>query len=138
MKTVCKKGCHKISGRCEEKKVIPTYTHHLFEPWFSLISDGLKSVRAQLNKGPFVEMRVGETVEWVNEDFGRRTVLTEIIEKHEYKTFYEFLSKEGLYKCFPLPEIKTIEDGLSILYKYYTKEDEAQYGVVSVLLRVLD
>jgi len=119
-----------------EKKVMPTYTEHLSEPWFSLISLGLKTVEGRKNKGKFKDMRIGETIEWVNEDFNKRTVLTEIIGKREYMKFDEFLSAEGLDRC--LPGIKTIDDGLSVYYKYFTKEDEDRYGVVAIELRVLE
>jgi len=119
-----------------EKKVMPTYIEHLSEPWFSLISLGLKTVEGRKNKGKFKDMRIGETIEWVNEDFNKRTVLTEIIGKREYKKFDEFLTKEGLDRC--LPGIKTIDVGLSVYYKYFTKEDEERYGVMAIELRVLE
>lgn len=126
----------KIRRPVSEQKVMPTYTENLSEPWFSLISLGLKTVEGRKNKGRFKDMRVGERIEWVNDDFKRRTVSTEIIGKHEYKTFEEYLSAERLDRC--LPGIKTIEDGLSVYYKYFTKEDEQQYGVVAIILKVID
>lgn len=79
---------------------------------------------------------MGETIRWANEDFNRRSVLTEIIGKPEYKTSFEYLLTEGLDRC--LPGIKNIDDGISVYYKYFTKGDEQKYGVVAILLTVLD
>jgi len=126
----------KMRRPVSEQKVMPTYTENVSEPWFSLISLGLKTVEGRRNKGRFKDMRVGETIEWVNDDFKRRTVMTEIIGKNEYSTFEEYLLAERLDRC--LPGIKTIEDGRAVYYKYFTKEDEQEFGVVAILLKVID
>ena len=112
------------------KKMNPKYSEHLSEPWFSLISLGLKTVEGRLNKGRFQEMQIGDIIEWHNEDFKPRTFLTKIIGKTEYKTFEEYLTKEGLDKC--LPGMKNLEEGLSVYYKYFSKEKESEFGVIAV------
>ena len=40
----------------------PNYTETVSEPWFTLISMGLKSVEGRKNKGRFKEMKVGDIV----------------------------------------------------------------------------
>jgi ASC-1-like (ASCH) protein len=80
-------------------------------------------------------MQVGDIVEWVNNDFMPRKVYTRITGKAEYKTFAEYLETEGLDKC--LPGIPTLEHGLSVYFKYYTKEDEAEFGVIAIRLEVI-
>jgi ASC-1-like (ASCH) protein len=47
----------------------PNYTETVSEPWFTLISMGLKSVEGRKNKGRFKEMKVGDIVAWTNNDF---------------------------------------------------------------------
>ena len=108
---------------------------YLSEPWFTLISLGLKTVEGRKNKGRFKEMKVGDIVEWTNDDFKPRKVLTRITEKKNYKTFEEYLRKEGLQKC--LPGMPSIEHGLSVYFKYFTKEDEAKYGVTAIRIQVI-
>jgi ASC-1-like (ASCH) protein len=108
------------------------YSEHLSEPWFSLISLGLKTVEGRKNKGKFKEMKIGDVIEWYNNDFKKRTVLTKIVKKTEYKTFEDYLTSEGLENC--LPGIPSLEHGLSVYFKYYTKEDESQYGVIAITL----
>lgn len=118
-----------------KKSMKPDYIEHLSEPWFSLISLKLKTVEGRKNKGRFKEMRVGDIVEWHNEDFKPRSIQTRITGKREYKTFKEYLETEGLDKC--LPAIPSIEHGLSVYFKYFTKEDEQEYGVIAIEMELL-
>jgi len=111
------------------------YIENLSEPWFTLISLGLKTVEGRKNKGKFKEMRVGDIVEWTNENFLKRQVLTRITGKAEYKTFAEYLETEGLDKC--LPGMPTLEHGLSVYFKYFTKEEETEFGVVAIRLELI-
>lgn len=111
----------------------PKYSEHLSEPWFTLISLGLKTVEGRLNKGRFQEMQVDNLVEWHNEDFKERKIITKIKEKVEYNNFTEYLEKEGLDKC--LPGMPSLEHGLSVYYKYFTKEKE--FGVVAIRIELI-
>jgi len=113
----------------------PKYDEHLSEPWFTLISLGLKTVEGRKNKGKFKDMQIGDIIQWHNEDFKERKILTKITGKSEYKTFEEYLTSEGLNKC--LPGMPSIEHGLSVYFKYFTKEDEAKFGVVAIRLELL-
>ena len=114
----------------------PDYVEHLSEPWFSLISLGLKKVEGRKNKGKFKEMKVGEVIEWINTDFKERSIKTKINKKIKYNTFKEYLKKEGLQKC--LPGIPSLSHGLSVYFKYYSKEDEKKYGVIALQLELVD
>lgn len=111
------------------------FTDHLSEPWFSLIQLRLKTVEGRLNKGRFQELNEGDIVEWINDDFKHRSVKTRITGKRKYKTFAEYLEKEGLPKC--LPGMPSLEHGLSVYFKYYTKEKEAEFGIVAIELEVI-
>ena len=113
----------------------PQYREHLSEPWFTLISLGLKRVEGRRNKGRFREMQVGDLVEWYNDDFQPRTVLTRITRKTEYPGFQEYLSSEGMDRC--LTGMPSMEHGLSVYYKYYTKEEEAEFGVIAIALELV-
>ena len=130
---VSRKDKYKNNKVSRKDKMI--YKENVSEPWFSLISLGLKVVEGRKNKGRFKEMNVGDIIEWTNNDFNPRSCKTKIIGKKEYPTFREYLEKEGLKKC--LPSISNIEDGLSVYFKYFTKEDEKEYGVVAIRLKLM-
>jgi ASC-1-like (ASCH) protein len=57
-------------------------------------------------------------------------VLTKIVRVKTYDTFEDYLREEGLESS--LPSINDIETGLSVYFKYFTKEDESQYGVIAI------
>jgi ASC-1-like (ASCH) protein len=114
----------------------PNYTDNVSEPWFSLILLGLKTVEGRKNKGRFKEMKVGDIVEWTNDNFMQRSILIRITGKAEYSTFREYLETEGLDKCLPGMEKFGIDQGLSVYFKYYTKEDEKEFGVVAIRMEL--
>ncbi len=118
-----------------KKSNMVKYSENVSEPWFTLISLGLKTVEGRKNKGRFKEMQVGDIIEWKNNDFMERKFLTKIIGKAEYKTFAEYLQTEGLDKC--LPGIPSLEHGLSVYFKYFTKEDEAEFGVIAIRMELI-
>jgi len=110
------------------------YIEHLSEPWFTLISLGLKTIEGRKNKGRFKKMQVGDMIEWKNEDFLPRSIYTIIKRKTVYVSFMEYLQKEGLQKC--LPGMPTLEHGLSVYYKYFTEEEEKEFGVIAIELEL--
>ena len=127
---------HKINLNKKYNKMdTKKYIENVSEPWFSLISLGLKTIEGRKNKGRFKDMQVGEIIEWTNNDFNPRSTLTRITKKQKYDTFREYLETEGLNKC--LPGITNIEDGLSIYFKYFTKEDEKEFGVIAIGLELI-
>jgi ASC-1-like (ASCH) protein len=121
------------------------YSEHLSEICFTLINLGLKTVEVRLNKGDFSKMNIGEVIEWINDDFNERTCFTEIvpkrscitkiIDKTEYKSVEDYIKSEELNNC--LPGISSLEHGLSVYYKYFTKEDEDKYGIVAIKIKLL-
>lgn len=113
----------------------PDYVEHLSEPWFSLIALGLKTVEGRKNKGKFKDMYPGQIIQWFNDDFEPRVISTRIVSKQEYPTFSSYLEAEGLDNC--LPGMPSLSHGLSVYYKYFTKEDEATYGVIALRLELI-
>jgi ASC-1-like (ASCH) protein len=112
-----------------------TYTKHLSEPWFSLIKIGAKKCEGRLNKGDFSEMKKGDFIIFENNDFGfPRSFRCKITSIHNYSSFQNYLENETLERC--LPGIDSIEEGVSIYYKYYSMEDENKYKIKAIRLRV--
>ena len=123
-------------GSGKKKKISNKKTSiNVSEPWFTLIKLGLKTIEGRKNKGIFKDMKIGEIIEWTNNEFTTRCVLTKIIKKTKYNTFKEYLETEGLDKC--LPGIDNIKDGLSIYFKYFTEKDEKEFGVLALELELI-
>lgn len=113
------------------------YKKNLSEPWFSLIKLKIKTCEGRLNKGDFMRMKQGDYIQFENNDFNfKRICLCKITSIHNYNSFEEYLKKEKLELC--LPGINKIEEGLSIYYKYYNKEDEKLHKITAIRLSVLE
>jgi len=112
------------------------YKKNVSEPWFTLISLGIKTVEGRLNKGDFKNFNKGDVITWTNNDFNFRSVKTKIIRKTKYNSFEDYLQNENLKNT--LPSIYNLEDGVNIYRKYYTKEDENKYGIIALQLEKLN
>ena len=113
------------------------YEKNLSEPWFSLIKLGLKTVEGRLNKGDFKELKKNDIIKFINNDFPiSRNFKVKIKSKKIYNTFSEYLTGERLQKC--LPGIDTINEGVTIYYKYYKKSDEQQYNILAIRFKLID
>jgi ASC-1-like (ASCH) protein len=97
------------------------------EPWFSLMKHKKKRIEGRLNKGTFAELQKGEIVKFVNNNDSFTVKIKKII---KYDTFKDYLSQEGLKRT--LPNIKTIDEGCNIYYKYYTKEQEKEFKILAI------
>jgi len=116
-------------------KMIPDYTEHLSEPWFSLILLGLKKVEGRKNKGRFHDMKKGDIIEWYNDDYLKRSFLTKVVDKVQYSSVEEYLQKEGIENC--LPGIPSMDHAVSVYYKWSTKEEVQQYGFLAIKLELI-
>ncbi len=120
-----------------KKKLPKMITKNVSEPWFSLIKLNLKTIEGRLNKGDFKDLRIDDIITWTNDDLGfHREFKTRVIGKTQYNTFEDYLLNEGLNHC--LPGIEDIGDGLKVYFKYYTKEQEKEFGIVAIELKKIN
>jgi ASC-1-like (ASCH) protein len=109
------------------------YEKHISEPWFTSILFHKKTVEGRLDKDDIQKMKVGDLIIFINNDLEfERKIVVEITNINNYPTFQSYLEKEGLENC--LPGVDTIENGLKVYYKYYTKEDEEKYQVKAITI----
>lgn len=103
---------------------------HLSEPWFSLIATGLKTVEGRINKGKFAALSVGDIITFNNDDFKHREISIKVNRITKYKDFKSYLQTETL--THTVPGQPTIEHGLEVYYKYYTVEQEREFGIIAI------
>ena len=101
-------------------------------PWFQYIKNKKKKIEGRLNKGIFKSFIKGEKIKIINEN---NFIIVKIKKIRKYNTFEEYLSQEGLRKT--LPNIKNIQDGCDIYYKFYTKEQEKEYGILAIEIKII-
>ena len=108
------------------------------EPWFTLISMGLKQVEGRLMKGDFARLETGDVIVWENDELGfTRTCETRVKGMAHYRTFRAYLQKEHLSRCLPATGLKTLAQGVQVYHKYYSEEDERRYGVLALRLSLM-
>ncbi len=110
-----------------------TFIKHLSEPWFTLTKLGIKTCEGRLNKGDFVEMKPDDFIIFENDDFNfQRIVRVKIVSIEIYESLETYLQNETLEKC--LPGIDTIEQGVSIYYEYYKKENDYKIKALRLIV----
>lgn len=109
------------------------YIKHLSEPWFTDVQWGLKTSEARLKRGDFEYIKVGDTIRFVNNAIGPRSVRVQVTSISNYGSFEDYLKNE-LDKC--LPRVETINQGVQIYRQYYTVEDERLHGVCAIKLKL--
>ena len=112
------------------------YSKNVSEPWFSLMKLGIKKCEGRLNKGDFSKMKKNDKIQFINHELGfERNFTVKITSIHKYDTFKTYLEKETLEKC--LPGIDTIQQGETIYYKYYSKNNENRYKIIAIRIQLL-
>lgn len=95
------------------------------EPYLTYVLKGQKTVEGRLNKGKFASINAGDFIE-----IEPNKEIFEVIYKNKYGSFKEMIEKEGLKKV--IPDMDDINKAVDVYYKFYTKEQEKEFGVVAV------
>jgi ASC-1-like (ASCH) protein len=100
------------------------------EPYKSYILNGQKTVEGRLNKGKFANFSKGDifAIEGSLSKF-------EVVGISIYKTFEEMIVSEGLKNV--IPDAKDIKEAVQVYYKFYTKEQEKEFGVLAIRVKKL-
>ena len=111
------------------------FERHCAEPWLSHIASGRKQIEGRLRRSIFATLQPGDSVTWFD---GDKRVRTRIEGARGYPTFRAMLEAEGLGNVLPEPGIDTIEDGVAVYRQYFTEEEEREFGVLAVLVSLID
>jgi ASC-1-like (ASCH) protein len=101
------------------------------EPYFSFIKNKKKIIEGRLNTGKYSLFKKNDTIKINNKN--NDYIIVQITKLKKYKTFEEYLSREGLNRT--LPNIKTISDGVDIYHAFYSINDEIKYGVLAIYIK---
>ena len=106
------------------------HTISISQPYFKYMKKGYKTIEGRLNKGKFADFKKGDMLNIINNDNKFKVKIKDI---NKYKSFKEYLTFEGLKKT--LPNVNTLEEGVNVYYKFYTKEDEEKYGILAITIK---
>jgi ASC-1-like (ASCH) protein len=102
-----------------------TISLNVQEPCLSFILYGQKTIEGRLNKGKFKDLKIGYIL-LIGPD--QKRFLIERITV--YKSFREMIKNEGIENV--IPDKDNIEDAEAVYYKFYTKEEEKEFGVLAI------
>lgn len=102
---------------------------------YSMIKDGTKTIELRLYDEKRRKIKIGDKIVFAN------TVSGEMLEVN-VSELYVFDSFESLYKELPLLECGYNKDDIDTaspddMDLYYTKEEQAKYGVVGIRVEVI-
>ncbi|XP_024010793.1 uncharacterized protein LOC18015473 isoform X2 [Eutrema salsugineum] len=102
---------------------------HVQEPLFSLMKDGIKTVDARCFEAGYDRLEQRSSTVMIN-----KCLIFEVLEVHQFSSFYELLKAESPEKVFP--GIKTLEQvlGMQMFRKLYDVDQEEVNGVVAIHL----
>ncbi|MFA5000021.1 MAG: ASCH domain-containing protein [Patescibacteria group bacterium] len=100
------------------------------EPYLSFILNGQKTVEGRLNKGKFKELKVGDKL-----SIGPDEKLFIVDQINNYDGFRNMIIGEGLKNV--IPDKNTLEEAEAVYYKFYTKEQEKEFGVIAIRIKML-
>ncbi len=95
------------------------------EPYKTFILEGKKTIEGRLNKGTFIKVQAGDILQ-INPNGAQ----LKITGKNIYLSFREMIEKEGIENV--IPDKSKIDDAVNVYYKFYTKEQEKEFGVVAI------
>ena len=103
----------------------------LKESPFERIKDGTKTVEFRLFDEKRQQVKVGDQIEFSKLPDLQEKILVEVVELYRNDTF------ENLFKRLYNDE-KEIESNLESIHQYYTQEEENEYGVIGIKIRLLN
>ena len=108
----------------------------LREAPFTAIRDGQKRYELRLYDEKRKKIRVGDTIRFVHNEEGERTLLCRVTSIAHYPTF------DALYAALPLFELGYREEEIEAaspqdMECYYEKEEIATYGVIAIGLALV-
>ncbi|KNC77234.1 hypothetical protein SARC_10303 [Sphaeroforma arctica JP610] len=102
---------------------------HVVPEYYNLLASGKKSVEGRLNMGDEAHVCVGDILVM------NGTLRLHVKRIALYGSIQEYLVTEGLDVC--LPDKDTIDEGVQVYYRFYTPEQEAEFGVLAFEVTVL-
>lgn len=100
------------------------YDFWVQEPYKSFLISWEKIFEWRLNKWKFKEIQVWDFLEM--ETWERFLVKN----KYFFKSFYEMI--ENLWFEKIIPDAKNIDEAVNVYFKFYTKQQEKEFGVVEI------
>ncbi len=112
------------------------YEMKLADAPFDLISSGNKTVEVRLYDEKRKQISVGDTIEFFRLNGQGGSVKAQVVALHRFGSF-KSLFESALFSKTGSGELSA-EEAAESMYNYYTKEQEDEYGVLGIEIRLLE
>ena len=103
---------------------------HLHKEVFDIVKDGIKDVEVRLNDEKRRKLNVGDKLIFINRGNEEETI-TAIVKKLVY--FNDFVEVTKTYEMKRIYlEDTSLDEYLELMNKFYSKEEQEEYGVVAI------
>lgn len=106
----------------------------LQKKWFDYVKNGQKVIEGRLKRRKFANFRIDDEIE-ISNDFNNDKLKIKIVDIKTYQTFEDFLKNNNIKNI--LPNIQSIEEGLDIYNCIYSKEEEKEFGIIAIFMKLL-
>ncbi len=104
---------------------------------FNNINNGIKAIELRLNDNKRKMIKVNDTIIFQHKDDSKKSIAVKVINLHRFKSFKELYSRLPLLKCgYTNDNINTAK--AEDMLEYYSKEQEAKYGVLGIEFERID
>lgn len=105
------------------------YHNHRSEPYFTFLKNGQKTIEGRIRKGWYRNVQSGDEIVVYNDE---ETDSIETIVKRvtKYQSIKNMLTHEPINKL--LPDVETVDQGIKVYRRFYTSQQERQFGVVAI------
>jgi len=98
------------------------------EPYYSFIVKGKKKIEVRLNKGKFSSLEKGDIIK-----MGDQGIELLVLDIKKYKTFRAIFENEKMEDI--IPDKDCADDAIAVCYRFFTKEQEKEFGVVAIKIQ---
>ena len=105
------------------------YHSHRAEPYFTFLKNGQKTIEGRVRNGKYKHIKPDDTIKVLNNE---ETDNVEVLVKRVavYPSTKAMLENEPIKKL--LPDVDTIDEAIKIYKRFYTPEQELQFGMVAI------
>lgn len=100
--------------------------------YFDDITNGRKTIEGRLAKDKYLQLKPGERVRFSNTS-GTQVLVKKVVAVHMYRTFEEAFSEQDYQKA--IPSARNTAEAVRVYERFYSREQQAQTGVVFVELK---
>ena len=112
-----------------------TYHNHRAEPYFTFLKNGQKTIEGRVRRGKYQNVAAGDSI-IVYDLEETESISTRVKRVATYLSFRKMLETEDYKKL--LPDATSIDHSVDMYRRFYTPEQEAEFGVVAIEVEVIE